>query len=254
MRLSAGEEFAGYKIVRVLGAGGRGTVYLVQHPRLPRQDALKVLSANLTADPQYRARFLREADIAATLSHPNILGIHDRGEHDGQLWISMDFVQGSDAAKLLREGYREGMTLEQALEIVTPVASALDYAHQCGLLHRDVKPANILMADPDSEARRIYLADFGIARRVDDTAGLTATNVAVGTVAYAAPEQLMGEPVDGRTDQYALACTSFHLLTGAEPYDTSTPAIAITKHVTAPPPSIGQKRPELAQLDSVFLK
>ena len=109
MRLAAGEEFAGYTILQVLGAGGMGTVYLAQHPRLPRQDALKVLSAELTADPQYQARFLREADIAATLSHPNILGIHDRGEHDGQLWISMDFVQGSDAAKLLRERYRDGM-------------------------------------------------------------------------------------------------------------------------------------------------
>ena len=254
MRLAAGEEFAGYTILQVLGAGGMGTVYLAQHPRLPRQDALKVLSAELTADPQYQARFLREADIAATLSHPNILGIHDRGEHDGQLWISMDFVQGSDAAKLLRERYRDGMPIELALEILTAVASALDYAHQRGLLHRDVKPANILLEDPDSDARRIYLADFGIARRVDDAAGLTATNVAVGTVAYAAPEQLMGEPVDGRTDQYALACTAFHLLTGAEPYDSSTPAVAITKHVTAPPPSIGQKRPELALLDPVFAK
>jgi serine/threonine protein kinase, bacterial len=254
MRLAAGEEFAGYTILRVLGAGGMGTVYLAQHPRLPRQDALKVLSADLTVDPQFRARFLREADIAATLSHPNIVSIYDRGEHDGQLWISMAFVAGSDAAQMLRERYRQGMPIEQALEIVTAVASALDYAHQRGLLHRDVKPANILLADPDSEARRIYLADFGIARRADDTAGLTATNVAVGTVAYAAPEQLMGELVDGRTDQYALACTAFHLLTGTEPYDTSTPAAAITKHVTAPPPSISQKRPELAQLDPVFAK
>lgn len=254
MRLEAGDEFAGYKILRVLGAGGMGTVYLAQHPRLPRQDALKVLSADFAADPQFRARFLREADIAATLSHPNIVSIYDRGEHDGQLWISMAFVEGSDVAAMLRERYRGGMPLDIALEILTAVASALDYAHQRGPLHRDVKPANILLADFDSEARRIYLADFGIARRVDDDAGLTATNIAVGTVAYAAPEQLMGEKVDGRTDEYALACTAFHMLAGSEPYDTSTPAAAITKHVTAPPPSISQKRPELGRLDPVFAK
>ena len=140
----------------------------------------------------------------------------------------------------------------EALDILTPVAAALDYAHEQGCLHRDVKPANILLAEPDSGGRRIFLADFGIARRVDDTAGLTATNMAVGTVAYAAPEQLLGEHVDGRADQYALACTAFQLLTGSHPYDYSSAAVVITKHVTAPPPSIGEKRPELAALDPVF--
>src|SRR6201993_3968199 len=139
MQLAAGEGVAGYKILRGLGAGGMGTVYLAQHPRLPRQDALKVLSANLTADPQYRARFLREADIAATLSHPNILGIHDRGECGDQFWIAIDFVRGTDAAKLLRERYPRGMPPGLAMQIITAVASALDYAHQRGLLHRDVK-------------------------------------------------------------------------------------------------------------------
>ena len=251
MPLAVGEVFAGYNIVRVLGAGAMGTVYLVQHPRLPRHDALKVLSAALTADPQYRARFLREADIAAGLSHPNILGIHDRGESGEQFWISMDFVSGTDAAKLLREHYPRGMPVGLAMQIITAVGSALDYAHQRGLLHREVKPANILIADPGSEAQRVFLADFGIARRVDDT-GLTATNIAIGTVAYAAPEQLMGETIDARADQYALACTAFHLLTGAQPYDHSSAAVVITKHVMAPPPPIGERRPELAALQPVF--
>ena len=254
MSLAVGEVFAGYTIVRRLGAGGMGSVYLAQHPRLPRQDALKVLTPELTADPQYRARFLREADVVASLFHPNILGVHDRGEYDGQLWIAMDYVAGTDAATLVREHYPSGMPPSEALDILIPVASALDYAHQHGLLHRDVKPANILLTEPGSGERWVFLADFGIARRVDDTAGLTATNMAVGTVAYAAPEQLMGQPVDARADQYALACTAFQLLTGAHPYDYSSAAVVITKHVMAPPPSIGEKRHELTHLDPAFAK
>jgi serine/threonine-protein kinase len=251
MPVSVGEVFAGFTIVRVLGAGGMGTVYLAAHPRLPRQDALKVLPAEWTGDPQYRERFLREADLTASLSHPNILGVHDRGEYDGQLWISMDYVGGTDASRLLRERYPDGLPAAEALEIITAVASALDYAHQQGLLHRDVKPANILL---DSQAQRIFLADFGIARLIDDPSGLTATNMAVGTMAYAAPEQLRGESLDGRTDQYALACTAFDLLTGAPPYADSNPAVVITKHVAAPVPSLGERRPELAGLDPVLAR
>ena len=251
MPVSVGEAFAGYTILRVLGAGGMGTVYLAAHPRLPRQDALKVLPPQWTADPQYRERFLREADLTASLSHPNILGVHDRGEHDGQLWISMDYVGGTDASRLVREHHRQGMPADQAVEIVTAVASALDYAHQQGLLHRDVKPANVLL---DPKAQRIFLADFGIARLIDDPAGLTATNMAVGTMAYAAPEQLRGESLDGRTDQYALACTAFDLLTGAPPFVDSNPAVVITKHVAAPIPSLGERRPELSALDPVLAR
>ena len=251
MPVSVGETFAGFTILRVLGAGGMGTVYLAAHPRLPRQDALKVLAAQWTADPEYRERFLREADLTASLSHPNILGVHDRGEHDGQLWISMDYVGGTDASKLVREHHPQGLPASQALEIVTAVASALDYAHQQGLLHRDIKPANILL---DPKAQRIFLADFGIARLIDDPAGLTATNMAVGTMAYAAPEQLRGEALDGRTDQYALACTAFDLLTGSPPYVDSNPAVVITKHVAAQIPSLGERRPELAALDPVMTR
>ncbi len=251
MPISVGEVFAGFTILRVLGAGAMGTVYLAAHPRLPRQDALKVLSAELTTDPQYRERFLREADLAASLSHPNILGIHDRGEYDGQFWISMDYVAGTDAGRLLREYYPGGMPVADALAIITAVGSALDYAHQRGLLHRDVKPANILL---DSGSQRIFLADFGIARRIEDTSGLTGTNMMVGTVSYAAPEQLKGEALDGRADQYALACTAFHLLTGAPPYVDSNPAVVMTKHCTAPPPPPGQRRPELAALDPVLAR
>jgi serine/threonine-protein kinase len=249
MPVSVGEVFAEFTILRVLGAGAMSTVYLAAHPRLPREDAVKVLSAELTADPQYRARFLREADLAASLSHPHILGVYDRGEYDGQFWISMEYVAGTDAARLLQERYPDGMPVGEVLPIITAVASALDYAHQRGLLHRDVKPANILL---DSQTPRIFLADFGIARRADDASRLTATNMAVGTVAYAAPEQLRGEATDGRADQYALACTAYHLLAGAPPYDYSNPAVVITQHVSAAPPSIGARRRELAGLDTVF--
>jgi serine/threonine protein kinase len=254
MSLTVGDTFAGYRIVELIGAGGMGQVYLVEHPRLPRYDALKVLPADLTADQSYRARFEREANIAATLSHPNIVGIYDRGEVDGQFWIAMEFVEGTDAAHLMREQYPSGMPTDEVVDIVTGVASALDYAHHFGLLHRDVKPANILLTNPDSPMRRVFLADFGIARRMDEVAGLTLVNMALGTVAYAAPEQMMGEDVDGRADQYALACTAFHFLTGSLPYQSSNAAVVINKHVTAPPPSIGERRAEFAYLDPIFAK
>jgi serine/threonine-protein kinase len=179
----------------------------VQHPRLPRQEALKILPARVSADPEYRQRFAREADIAASLWHPPIVAVHDRGEHDGQLWITMDYVEGTDAAQQMRDRYPHGMPTKNVLEIVSAIADALDYAHERYLLHRDVKPANILLTDPRMGDRRILLADFGIARAANDINGLTATNVTVGSVAYAAPEQLTGKAVDGRADQYALACT-----------------------------------------------
>jgi protein kinase-like protein len=252
MVLEVGQVFAEYTIERVLGEGGMGTVYLASHPRLPRQDALKVLPADLTADPEFRGRFMREAELAGGLSHPNIVGIYDRGEEDGQFWIAMDYIAGTDLGRLLHENYPGGMLLDEVVPIIAAVGSALDYAHQRGLLHRDVKPANILLADPDGQERRVFLADFGIARRIDDATGLTATNMTVGTANYAAPEQLKGDPLDGRADQYALACTAFQMLTGAPPYEDSNPAVVISHHVNAPPPSIAARRPELAGLDSVF--
>lgn len=251
MALEVGQVFAGYTILRLLGSGGMGTVYLASHPRLPREDALKVLPADVTDDAEFRARFEREADLAATLSHPHIVGIHDRGEHDGQLWISMEYVEGTDAHHLLSQKFPTGMPIDQVVTIVNAVASALDYAHHLGLLHRDIKPANILLTEPSGQPRRVFLADFGLARRIDDPSGLTRTDVTVGTAAYAAPEQLTGEPLDGRTDQYALACTAYHLLTGGAPYGMSNLASMINQHLTAPPPVISERRPDLAGLDPV---
>jgi serine/threonine-protein kinase len=254
MPLNQGDVFAGYTIVRRLGSGGMGEVYLAQHPRLPRRDALKVLPTSLTADQEYRQRFSREADLAAELWHPHIVGIHDRGEFEGQLWLSMDYVEGTDAAELLRSRYPSGMPKAEAFQIVAAVADALDYAHLRGLLHRDVKPANILLTEGDPRGRRILLADFGIAREIGDISGLTATNMVVGTTGYSAPEQLMGSDIDGRADQYALGCTAFQLLTGAAPYQNSNAAVVISQHLSAPPPQIGERRGDLAELNGVITR
>lgn len=254
MALTSGDTFAGYEVIRKLGAGGMGDVYLVRHPRLPRQYALKTLSASLTEDNDFRRRFGREAELAAELSHPHIVGVHDRGEFEGQLWIAMDYVEGVDASQLLRDHYPLGMPEDQVAEIVTAVAEALDYAHERMLLHRDVKPANILIDDSNPNRRRILLADFGIARRADDISGITATNTTIGSVAYAPPEQLMGQQLDGRADQYALAATAFHLLSGNPPFDNSNPAVVISGHLNAPPPPLMHTRPELAHLNAVIAR
>ena len=254
MPLGRGQVFAGYTIVRLLGSGGMGEVYLAEHPRLPRHDALKVLPADVSADPEFRSRFNREADLAATLFHPHIVGVHDRGEFEGQLWIAMDYVEGTDAGQLMKAHYPDGMPEHDVCAIVTAVAGALDYANQRGLLHRDVKPANILLTEPEDGERRVLLADFGIARQLADVSGLTATNMTVGTVTYAAPEQLMGADLDGRADQYALAATAFHLLTGAPPYQHSNPVAVISQHLNAAPPKLSDRRPELAHLDQVLSK
>ncbi len=254
MPLERGDVFAGYVIERLLGRGGMGDVYLARHPRLPRHDALKILTRTSTDDGEFQARFIREAELAATLRHPHIVGVLDRGEYDGRLWISMDFVDGTDAGRLLKESYPNGMPERDAVEIVTAVADALDFGHERRLLHRDVKPENILVTASDGRRRRVLLTDFGIARRIDDVGNLTDADVAVGTVNYMAPEQLLNRPLDGRVDQYALAATAFHLLTGAPPFHDPNPAVVISHHLSTPPPRISQRRPDLAHFDAVLAR
>ncbi len=255
MSLVEGQVFAGYTIGRILGLGGMGEVYLAQHPRLPRRDALKVLGDNVSHDDEYRQRFNQEAEMVSTLSHPNIVTIYDRGDCDGHLWIAMEFVDGIDAGRLLNERHPRGVPPDEVARIVTAVAGALDYAHSRGLLHRDIKPANILLDASDaSAADRILLADFGVARRVGQTSTLTGIDMTVGTVTYAAPEQLKGDAIDGRADQYALAATAYHLLTGTAPFTNTNPAVVIGKHLSELPPDIGTARPELARLAPVFAR
>jgi serine/threonine protein kinase, bacterial len=254
MPIADGAAFAGYTIVRLLGTGGMGEVYLVQHPRLPRLEALKILPEDVSADPEFRQRFAREADIAASLWHPHIVAVHDRGEYEGQLWIAMDYVEGTDAARLTRDRYPHGMQPRDALEIVSAIADALDYAHERYLLHRDVKPANILLTEPRMGDRRTLLADFGIAKAANETHGITSTNITLGSVDYAAPEQLTGKKLDGRADQYALAGTAFHLLTGRRPFAHSNPAAIIGSHLSSPPPRLGSVHVDLGSMDSALAR
>ena len=164
MSLSPGTVFAGYTIVRPLGSGGMGEVYLAQHPRLPRQDALKVLRPDVSGDQDFRQRFIREADLASALSHPSIVTVYDRGEFEGQLWIATEYVDGTDLERLMKDRYPAGMPAADASAVVTAIAAALDYAHQSGMLHRDNKPANILRSPSAGGGQRIALAYFVIAR------------------------------------------------------------------------------------------
>jgi serine/threonine protein kinase, bacterial len=253
MLLREGQRFAGFTILRLLGSGGMGEVYLVQHPRLPRRDALKILPIDASSDEDYRARFAREADLASQLWHPHIVAVHDRGEAESQLWISMDYVDGHDLGQLMAQRYPNGMPASEVTAVVTAVAGALDYAHKKDLLHRDVKPANIMLALDDDSNPRILLGEFGIARMMgDDRTGITTTNTTVGTVAYSAPEQLMGDPLDGRTDQYALAATAYRLLTGETLFPNTNPAVVISRHLNADPPPLSELRSELKALDPVL--
>ena len=237
--LAAGDEFAGYVIDRRLGAGGMGEVYLARHPRLPRHDALKVLAPQFTDDVHYRARFEREAELAAGLHHPAIVTVYDRGEADGRLWIAMAYVDGEDLAQRVRS---DGpLAANQVSFVVSTVADALDRANARGLVHRDVKPANILLSTDGD----VLLADFGIAHsQLVDTA-LTATGMAVGTIDFGSPEQLQGLAVDGRSDQYSLACTAYALLTGRAPFADSSAARVISNQLNAPLPSVLGRRPDV---------
>lgn len=248
--MTPGSVFAGYLIERLLGAGGMGEVYAARHPRLPRSDAVKVLAAGLARDDAYRRRFEREADLASQLSHPGIVSIHDRGEFEGRLWIALELIDGIDVSAMLRAAPR-GLPAADVVRAVTEVADALDYAGARGLVHRDVKPANILLAGTG----HFLLTDFGIARRGPDNSDLTGTGLTVGTVAYASPEQMQGLPVDPRSDQYALAATAFHMLTGTRPFTGTNPVAVIMAHAQQPVPSVHAQRPDLSPyVDSVLAR
>ncbi|MFX0576755.1 protein kinase domain-containing protein [Nocardia nepalensis] len=248
--LQSGEVFAGYAIERLLGQGGMGAVYLARHPRLPRLLALKLLNRELFSDNEIRARFEREADLVAQLDHPNIVTVFDRGIENGQLWISMQYVDGVDASSV------PAATLppERAVQIIAETAKALDFAHGKGVLHRDVKPANILLARATGQ-ERVLLTDFGIARPRDDSRHLTQTGSFTATLAFAAPEQLTGAPLDHRSDQYSLACSLYSLLTGVAPFESPMAAAVIQGHLQQLPPIVSQVRPGLPPgLDAVVVR
>ncbi len=245
MSLHPGEIFAGYTVERRLGVGGMGEVYLARHPRLPRYDAVKILPAHLATDDDFRARFIREADVAARLEHPNIVAVRDRGDDAGRLWIAMEYVDGDDADALLRTS-PEGLPPGRVAGIIADAARGLDHAHSLGVLHRDVKPANLLLTTPAATREpTTKLSDFGIARVYDDATDLTRTGTTMGSYAYASPEQLKGEPLDPRADVYSLAATAYTLLTGRRAFDASNPAVIIASVLDATPPPASARRPGL---------
>jgi serine/threonine protein kinase len=252
--LSPGSVFAGYVIERRVGAGGMGAVYVARHPRLPRRVALKVLSGGLGSDAEFRARFEREAELAARVDHPNVVSVYDRGVEDDQLWIAMQFVDGVDAHALLKRG-PSVMTPSRAVFILSEAAKGLDCAHRRGLLHRDVKPANILVAEDPDEGDQVLVTDFGIARAVDQTSALTSAGSLPATLAFASPEQITGQKLDHRSDIYSLGCTLYMMLTGSVPFPRESHVAVIAAHLAEPPPRVTLRNPSLpAEMDEVIAR
>jgi serine/threonine protein kinase len=231
-----GTQLAGYRIEALIGRGGAGVVYRATQLRLQRPAAVKLLAPGLASDAEYRRRFEREAHLAASLEHPCIVPIYDAGFAEGVLYLAMRYIDGPNLAAVI--GNNGPMSLHQVCALLTDVAGALDSAHHAGLVHRDVKPANVLIAAPNQppQHQRAYLCDFGIARHTASSSTLTTTGQFLGTLQYSAPEQIQGHPVDGRADQYALACVVFHCLTGQVPYPADEPAAAMFAHISASPP------------------
>ena len=227
--LRLGAEVAGHRLERVIGRGGMSVVYLAEHLRLGRKVAFKVLAPHVAEDPGFRERFIRESRTAAGLDHPNIVTVYDAGEFDGLLYISMRYVEGSDLGHVL--GETGALEPWRTLTIVSQVGSALDAAHAEGLVHRDVKPGNILLSQPDTPLERSFLSDFGVTKRMTTAEALTRTGQFVGTVDYVAPEQILGEPVDGRADVYSLGCVLYQCLSGRIPFPRPTDVATIYAHL-----------------------
>jgi ABC-type branched-subunit amino acid transport system substrate-binding protein/predicted Ser/Thr protein kinase len=237
-----GTTFANYRVESLLGRGGMGVVYLARDLSLDRPVALKLIAPELADDEQFRARFLREPRLAASLDHSNVIPIYEAGEHEGQLYLAMRFVEGSDLKTLLE---REGtLTPERTLAILAQVAGALDAAHRRALVHRDIKPANVLL----DEDEHVYLTDFGITKQLGGAS--TDTGRLVGTLDYLAPEQIRGDPVDGRTDCYSLACVLYECLAGKPPFRRATEAETMWAHMQDEPPPLRGR----ARLDAVLRK
>jgi serine/threonine-protein kinase len=247
-----GTELAGFRIDSVIGRGGMGVVYGAEQLRYGRKVALKVLAPELSHDAQFRERFEQEWRTAARIEHPSIVPIYEAGETDEGLYIAMRYIDGTDLRALLNLTGR--LPAGRALDILSQVAAALDAVHAHGLVHRDVKPANILVAS-GADYEHAYLGDFGVAKQVRTESGLTQTGAFIGTVDYAAPEQLEGKTVDARADVYALGCVLYQCLTGVRPFEKGSDAAAISAHLFEPPPSAHARSPELpAELDAVIAK
>jgi hypothetical protein len=244
----AGTTLLGYALEERVGAGGMGVVYRAHDVRLKRWVALKLVAPRLARDERFRERFLRETEAAASLEHPNVVPVHDAGEVDGQLYLAMRFVEGRDLRALLRED--APLAPARAIAIAAQVASALDAAHERGLVHRDVKPSNVLL----DVQEHVYLADFGVAGRFAD--GVPSPDAgSLGTPAYVAPEQVEGGAVDGRADVYSLACLLYECLTGEPPFVRDSPLAVVWAHLEEQPPRASERNPALpAALDAVLAR
>ena len=239
-----GTELAGYRIEAFVGAGGMGVVYRAADPRLERSVALKLLPASYADDPSYRRRFLDESRRAAAIEHPHIVPVHEAGEAAGVLYIAMRYVEGADLAGLLE--LRGPLDPARTVALLAPIADALDTAHARGLVHRDVKPSNVLVASDTIGPEHVYLTDFGIAKRFAGAQTHSATGHMLGTADYVAPEQVEGDDVDGRADVYSLACVLFECLAGEPPFRRETPVATLVAHAHERPPSLSARRTELA--------
>src|SRR6478672_2891048 len=237
--LTAGSRVAGYRLEKLVGVGGMAAVYRARDERLGRVVALKLLAG----DEVVRKRFVREARAVAAVDHPHIIPVYEAGEAEGVLFIAMRFVAGDDLRVVVsREG---ALRPRRAAAFISPVASALDAAHDAGLVHRDVKPANMLVDVGPGRPEHVYLSDFGVARGVMSSSGLTRAGQFLGTPDYAAPEQISGRDVDGRADQYALACVAYTLLSGTVLFRREVPMAVLYAHLSMPPPRLTAARPEL---------
>jgi len=236
-----GSLVAGYRIESRIGAGGMAVVYRARDERLGRSIALKVMAPEWAQDEEFRHRFVAESRAAARVDDPHVIPVYAAGAASGMLFIAMRLVAGTDLRGVLN---REGvLPPERALELLSPVASALDAAHAAGLVHRDVKPGNILVDERPGRPDHVYLADFGLSKGAAGAVSLTGAGNYLGTPDYSAPEQVQGHNVDGRADQYALACVVFELLTGRTPYEREQPMAVLHAQVSEPPPSLAAWRP-----------
>src|SRR3954468_15280498 len=235
-----GASVAGYRIESVAGRGGMGVVYLARQTALDRPVALKLIAPDLARDEAFRARFARESRIAASLDHPNVIPVYEAGEDGDRLFIAMRFVEGTDLGRMLAE--HGALEPALAVELVAQAASALDAAHARGLVHRDVKPANLLVAGDLPSRPHVYLTDFGLARRDGSSGALTTTGQWMGTPDYAAPEQIDGQGLDPRSDVYALGCVLCAALTGPPPFGDRPRMAKAAAHLHEPPPTLRARR------------
>ena len=250
--LAPGTTVAGYKVEALIGRGGMGAVYRAEEEGLGRKVALKVIAPELAQDERFRERFLRESRIAASLDHPHVIPIYQAGDEDGLLFLAMRYVEGTDLARVVAEN--GALEPRRAVDLLSQVAEALDAAHEKGLVHRDVKPSNVLIAEAAGR-EHCYLGDFGLTKRTGSLSGVSVAGEIVGTLEYVAPEQITGDPLDERSDVYSLGCVIYECLTGQSPFPRATDVALLWAHVHEEPTPPSKARPDLPrELDTVLAR